>query len=367
MAGNTFGKNFKISTAGESHGPAMVIIVDGCPARMELSAADIQIELDRRRPGTSRFTSQRREIDQVEILSGLFEGKTTGTPIALMIKNINQRPADYDEIRQYFRPGHADYSYQMKYGIRDHRGGGRSSARETVLWVAAGAIAKKYLSQIGVRIFGFLSQVGDYIVPFTNEEVINHNHFFAADLASVPVLEEKITAIRNAGNSIGSKVTVIAQHVPPGLGEPVFEKLDAKLAQAMMAINAVKAVEIGSGKDVVTQRGTEHRDSMTHAGFTSNHAGGILGGISTGQDIEVSLSIKPTSSIPTAIQTIDEFGQEREIKVKGRHDPCIGIRAVPIAEAMMAIVLFDQFLNQRARQPNWLEDNALKRSEYESI
>lgn len=366
MAGNTFGKNFKISTAGESHGPAMIVIIDGCPAKMELSVADIQVELDRRRPGKHRFTSQRQELDQVEILSGLFEGQTTGTPIALMIKNTNQRPADYEAFKEAFRPGHADYGYQLKYGIRDHRGGGRSSARETALWVGAGAIAKKYLAEIGVNIFGYLSQVGDYIVPFTSAEVIDHNPFFVADVSSVQVIEDKINHIRKQGNSIGSEVTVVAQKVPPGLGEPVFEKLDAKLAQAMMSINAVKAVEIGSGTEVVTQTGAEHRDSMSFRGFASNHAGGIIGGISTGQDIQVKLSIKPTSSIPTPIQTINALGQEQEIKVKGRHDPCIGIRAVPIAEAMMAIVLFDQYLNQRARQPNWIQDNAI-RGEHEKV
>ncbi|MDF2529859.1 MAG: chorismate synthase [Gammaproteobacteria bacterium] len=353
MSGNSFGKNFTVSTFGESHGVALGCIVDGCPPGMKLSEADIQIELDRRKPGQSKFVSQRKEPDQLKILSGVFEGKTTGTPIALIIYNEDQKPQDYAEIKDKFRPGHADFTYFHKYGIRDYRGGGRASARETAMRVAAGAIAKKYLhEQYGMQIRGFVSQIGDIKLDFHGFEHIEQNDFFCADPKKVPELEAYIQAIRKEGDSIGAKVTVIADHVPVGLGEPVFDKLDAELAYALMSINAVKAVEIGDGFSAVNQRGSEHRDEMTQSGFLSNHAGGILGGISTGQELIVSLALKPTSSIIKSARSIDILGEECEVVTKGRHDPCVGIRAVPIAEAMVALVVIDHVMRHRAQNGN---------------
>ncbi|MDF2940956.1 MAG: chorismate synthase [Gammaproteobacteria bacterium] len=350
MSGNSFGKNFVVTTFGESHGVALGCIVDGCPPGMKLSEADIQIELDRRKPGQSKFVSQRKELDQVKILSGVFEGKTTGTPIALIIYNEDQKPQDYEAIKDQFRPGHADFTYFHKYGIRDYRGGGRASARETAMRVAAGAIAKKYLhEQYGMQIRGFVSQIGDIKLDFHGFEHIEQNDFFCADPKKVPELEAYIQAIRKEGDSIGAKVTVIADHVPVGLGEPVFDKLDAELAYALMSINAVKAVEIGEGFSVITQRGSEHRDEMTQNGFLSNHAGGILGGISTGQELIVSLALKPASSIIKSARSIDILGEECEVLTKGRHDPCVGIRAVPIAEAMVALVVVDHVMRHRAQ------------------
>jgi chorismate synthase len=350
VSGNSFGKNFVVTTFGESHGVALGCIIDGCPPGMQLSQADIQVELDRRKPGQSKFVSQRRESDLVSILSGVFEGKTTGTPIALLIYNKDQKPQDYEAIKDRFRPGHADFTYFHKYGIRDYRGGGRSSARETAMRVAAGAIAKKYLrEQFGLQIRGFVSQVGDIQLGFHGFEYIEQNDFFCADPSKVAELESFIQKIRKEGDSIGAKVTVIADHVPIGLGEPVFDKLDAELAYALMGINAVKAVEIGEGFAVVSQRGSEHRDEISKKGFLSNHAGGILGGISTGQELIVNLALKPTSSIIKSARSIDIHGEECEMVTKGRHDPCVGIRAVPIAEAMVALVLMDHVLRHRAQ------------------
>ncbi len=350
MSGNTFGKLFTVTSFGESHGLALGCIVDGCPPGLELSEADLQGDLDRRKPGTSRFTTQRREPDQVKILSGVFEGKTTGTPIGLLIENTDQRSKDYSEIMGTFRPGHADYTYEQKYGIRDYRGGGRSSARETAMRVAAGAIAKKYLkTKLGVVVRGYLSQIGPIKVDLLDWGEVPNNPFFAPDASKVPELEAYMNALRKSGDSIGAKVNVVASGVPVGLGEPVFDRLDAELAHALMSINAVKGVEIGDGFASVEQKGSEHRDEMRPEGFLSNHAGGILGGISTGQDIIASIALKPTSSILNPGRSINKQGEPIEVVTKGRHDPCVGIRATPIAEAMMAIVLMDHLLRHRAQ------------------
>jgi chorismate synthase len=350
VAGNTFGRVFTVTSFGESHGPALGCVVDGCPPGLELNEADLQADVDRRRPGTSQYTSQRREADTVRILSGVFEGKTTGTPIGLMVENEDQRSRDYDKIKDRFRPGHADYTYQQKYGFRDYRGGGRSSARETVMRVAAGAIARKYLRErLGVHIQGYLAQLGPLVLDPKNPASAYENPFFCPDPGRVKELEEFIWRIREDGDSIGARVTIVASGVPPGWGEPVFERLDADLASAMMGINAVKGVEIGDGFKAVEQRGSEHRDELTPKGFKSNHAGGVLGGISSGQDIVVSIALKPTSSITVPGATIDVDGRPVEIATTGRHDPCVGFRATPIAEAMMAIVLMDHYLRFRAQ------------------
>ncbi|MDX7822082.1 chorismate synthase [Aeromonas caviae] len=350
MAGNSFGQLFRVTTFGESHGLALGAVVDGCPPGLEISEDDLQGDLDRRKPGTSRYTTQRREADEVKILSGVFEGKTTGTSIGLLIENTDQRSKDYSEIKDLFRPGHADYTYHQKYGQRDYRGGGRSSARETAMRVAAGAIAKKYLKQVhGIEIVGFLSQLGPIKAEGFDESQIEQNPFFFPDAGKLEALDEYMRALKKEGNSIGAKVAVVARNVPVGLGEPVFDRLDADIAHAMMGINAVKGVEIGDGFAVVEQKGSEHRDEMTPAGFASNHAGGILGGISSGQDIVVSMALKPTSSITVPGKTITTSGEATEMITKGRHDPCVGIRAVPIAEAMLALVLMDHLLRHRAQ------------------
>jgi chorismate synthase len=350
MSGNTIGRLFTVTSFGESHGPALGCIVDGCPPGLELAEADLQRDVDRRRAGTSQFVSQRREGDVLRILSGVFEGRTTGTPIGLLVENTDARSRDYDKIRDRFRPGHADYVYQQKYGRRDHRGGGRSSARETVMRVAAGAIARKYLRErLGVIIDGYLSQIGALQLAPVAPEAACDNPFFCPDPARLPELEQLLWNLRSAGDSIGARVTVRARGVPQGLGEPVFDRLDADIAHAMMGINAVKAVEIGDGAAVVTQRGSEHRDELTPQGFTANHAGGILGGISSGQDILVHVALKPTSSIQVPGRTIDTAGAAVEIVTTGRHDPCVGLRATPIAEAMLALVLMDHYLRHRAQ------------------
>ena len=350
MAGNTFGRVFTVTSFGESHGPALGCVVDGCPPGLELNEADLQADVNRRRPGTSQYTSQRREDDTVRILSGIFEGKTTGTPIGLLVENQDQRSRDYDKIKDRFRPGHADYTYQQKYGFRDYRGGGRSSARETVMRVAAGAIARKFLRErLGVHIQGYLAQMGPLVLDPKDPKSAYDNPFFCPDPGRVKELEEFIWRIREAGDSIGARVTIVASGVPPGWGEPVFERLDADLASAMMGINAVKGVEIGAGFKAVEQRGSEHRDELTPSGFKSNHAGGVLGGISSGQEIVVSIALKPTSSINVPGATIDVDGRPTEIATTGRHDPCVGFRATPIAEAMMAIVLMDHYLRFRAQ------------------
>ncbi len=350
MSGNTFGKLFTVTSFGESHGKAIGCIVDGCPPGLELSEADLQVDLDRRKPGTSRYTTQRREADEVKILSGIFEGKTTGTPIGLIIENTDQRSKDYSNIANTFRPAHADYTYIQKYGIRDYRGGGRSSARETAMRVAAGAIAKKYLRlQFGIEIVGYLSQLGPIKIDKVDESIINENPFFCPDADKIPEMENYMKALNKEGNSIGAKISVIAKAVPPGLGEPIFDRLDADLAHALMSINAVKGVEIGAGFACIEQKGTEHRDEMTPNGFLSNHAGGILGGISSGQDIIAHIALKPTSSIHLPGKSIDIHGNAIEVSTHGRHDPCVGIRATPIAEAMMAIVLMDHLLRHRGQ------------------
>ncbi len=350
MSGNTFGQLFTVTTFGESHGPALGCIVDGCPPGLALCEDDIQQDVERRRSGTSRYTSQRREADTVRILSGVFEGRTTGTSIGLLVENQDQRSYDYEKIKDRFRPGHADYTYQHKYGFRDYRGGGRSSARETVMRVAAGAIARKYLAErTGVAIRGYLAQAGDVAIEPLDLDEVDRNPFFCPDPARVPDLEALIDRLRREGDSVGARVNVLATGVPPGLGEPVFDRLDADLAHAMMSINAVKGVEVGDGFAVVGQRGSQHRDELTPAGFLSNHAGGTLGGISSGQDVVVSLALKPTSSIVLPGRTIDVDGKPVEVSTTGRHDPCVGIRAVPIAEAMMALVLMDHFLRHRAQ------------------
>lgn len=350
MSGNTIGKLFTVTTFGESHGPAMGCIVDGCPPGLPLSEADVQADVDRRRAGTSQFVSQRREADQVRILSGVFEGRTTGTPIGMLIENTDARSRDYEKIKDRFRPGHADYTYQQKYGIRDYRGGGRSSARETVMRVAAGAVARKYLGhRLGVRIHGYLSQIGALRIEPVDPAFAYQNPFFCPDPARVAELEALIWKLRSEGDSIGARITVVAAGVPPGLGEPVFDRLDADIAYALMSVNAVKAVEIGSGTRATEQKGSEHRDELTPSGFASNHAGGVLGGISSGQDIVAHMSLKPTSSIQVAGKTIDVAGNAAEIATTGRHDPCVGLRAVPIAEAMLAIVVMDHYLRHRGQ------------------
>jgi len=350
MSGNSFGRLFVVTTFGESHGTAIGGIVDGCPPGLALSEADVQVDLDRRRPGRSRHTTQRRESDGVEILSGLFEGVTTGTPIGLIVRNEDQRSKDYAEIAAKFRPGHADYTYTMKYGVRDYRGGGRSSARETAIRVAAGGIAKKYLrDRLGVRVRGYLSQLGPIRPQALDWAEVERNPFFCPDAQVVRELESYMDGLRKDGDSIGAEVTVVATGVPPGLGEPIFDRLDADIAHALMSINAVKGVEIGAGFASVTQRGSEHRDPLTPAGFLSNNAGGILGGISSGQDIVARIALKPTSSIRLPGKTIDATGAAAEIATKGRHDPCVGIRATPIAEAMLALVLMDHWLRHRGQ------------------
>lgn len=352
MSGNTFGTLFTVTTFGESHGPAIGCIVDGCPPGLPLSEADIQPELDRRRPGTSRHVTQRQEPDTVEILSGVYQGMTTGTPIALLIRNQDQRSKDYGNITDSFRPGHADFTYWKKYGIRDPRGGGRSSARLTAPVVAAGAIAKKWLAaQFGTTFTGGMRQIGEVVIPFQSWEHVNQNPFFAptADAAVLQQLEDYMDSIRKEGDSIGARVDVVARNVPAGLGEPIYDKLDAEIAYAMMGINAVKGVEIGDGFGCVAQKGSQHGDELTEAGFLSNHAGGVLGGISTGQDIVVSMAIKPTSSIRIPRRSLDVNGDPVMVETFGRHDPCVGIRATPIAEAMLALVLMDHVLRHRAQ------------------
>lgn len=350
MSGNSFGELFRISTFGESHGPALGAVVDGCPPGLPLCEADLQGELDRRKPGTSRYTTQRREPDQVRILSGVFEGRTTGTPIGLLIENTDQRSKDYSEIASAFRPGHADYTYIQKYGFRDYRGGGRSSARETAVRVAAGAIARKYLESVqGIRIYGGVVQIGAIKAQQFDWARVNDNPFFFPDASKVADLEALINGLRKDGSSIGARVNVYADGVPPGWGEPVFDRLEADLAKAMMSINAVKGVEVGDGFEVVEQRGEQHRDEMTPEGFLSNHSGGVLGGISSGQTIRVSMALKPTSSILIPGRSIDVNGNVAEVVTKGRHDPCVGIRATPIAEAMLALVLMDHCLRHRGQ------------------
>ena len=350
MSGNTVGRLFTVTSFGESHGPAIGAIVDGCPPGLELGEADLQRDLDRRRPGKSRHTTQRREPDEVRIRSGVFEGRTTGTPIGLLIENVDQRSRDYGDIAELFRPGHADYTYQQKYGLRDHRGGGRASARETAARVAAGAIAKKYLRErLGVSVRGYVAQLGPIRAERLDWEAVEENPFFFPDAGKVAELEAYMDALRKAGDSVGARVTVVATGVPPGLGEPVFDRLDADLAHALMGINAVKGVEIGAGFASVEQKGSEHRDPITPGGFLSNRAGGILGGISSGQDIVVSIALKPTSSIRLPERTVNLRGEPAEVVVHGRHDPCVGIRATPIAEAMVAIVLMDHWLRHRGQ------------------
>ncbi|WP_227429618.1 chorismate synthase [Psychrobacter sp. I-STPA6b] len=355
MAGNSIGQVFRVTTCGESHGAGLLAIVDGVPPSLELSAQDLQRDLDRRKPGTSRYSTQRREDDEVEIISGVFEGKTTGTPIGLLIRNTNQKSKDYSDIKNTFRPGHADYTYSMKYGFRDYRGGGRSSARETAMRVAAGAIAKKYLKEhLGIDIRGYVTQIGsevakDIPVEQIDWEFVNNNPFFCADFDTLPKFEALVDSLRREGTSCGAKLEVIASGVPVGLGEPVFDRLDADIAHAMMSINAVKGVEIGDGMAVAGQFGHVSRDELTPEGFTANHAGGILGGISSGQDIRVSIALKPTSSITTAGRSINLQGEPVEMLTKGRHDPCVGVRATPIAEAMLAIVLLDHYLRHRGQ------------------
>lgn len=350
MSGNTIGKLFTLTSFGESHGPALGCIVDGCPPGLELSASDLQHDLNRRKPGTSRFTTQRREDDEVKILSGVFEGVTTGTPIGLLIENTDQRSKDYSNIKDTFRPAHADYTYSQKYGFRDYRGGGRASARETAMRVAAGGIAKKYLSQrYGIEIRGYLAQLGPIVAETLDWDTVETNPFFCPDPARVPEMEEFMAALNKRGDSVGARINVVATGVMPGLGEPIFDRLDADIAHAMMGINAVKGVEIGAGFSSVDQPGSEHRDLLTPAGFVGNNAGGILGGISSGQDITVSIALKPTSSIRQPGATIDTAGNAMEMSTQGRHDPCVGIRATPIAEAMLAIVLMDHALRHRGQ------------------
>jgi len=350
VAGNTFGKLFTVTSFGESHGAALGCVVDGCPPGLALCEADLQADVDRRRPGTSQYTTQRKEPDTVRILSGVFEGRTTGTPIGLLVQNEDQRSRDYEKIKDRFRPGHADYTYQQKYGLRDYRGGGRSSARETVMRVAAGAVARKYLRErLQVSIQGYLAQMGPLKLDPVDPSAAYSNPFFCPDPTRVKELEDLVWRLRESGDSIGARVTVVARGVPPGLGEPVFGRLDADLASAMMGINAVKGVEIGDGFKAVEQRGSQHRDELTPTGFKSNHAGGTLGGISSGQDIVVSIALKPTSSITVPGETIDVHGAACEIATTGRHDPCVGFRATPIAEAMMALVLMDHYLRHRAQ------------------
>ena len=350
MSGNTIGKSFTVTTFGESHGVALGCIIDGCPPGIEISKDEIQEELDLRKPGSNKYTTQRKESDEVEILSGIFEGKTTGTPIGLLIKNKDQKSSDYDDLKDVFRPSHADYSYLQKYGIRDHRGGGRSSARETTMRVAAGAIAKKFLkTNLSIEIDGYVSQIGKFKIENFDKSEIKKNPFFCPDKKLIPDLEKYIDHLREQGDSIGAKITVCATNMPLGLGEPVFDKLDADIAHALMSINAVKGVEIGSGFEVINLQGSENRDEMSPEGFKSNNSGGISGGISTGQDLLASIALKPTSSIMVVGDTVNKKGESVKVQSKGRHDPCVGIRAVPIAEAMIAIVLTDHFLRNRAQ------------------
>jgi chorismate synthase len=350
MSGNSFGKLFTVTSFGESHGPALGCVIDGCPPGMELTEVDMQRDLNRRKPGQSRFTTQRREDDSVKILSGVFEGKTTGTPIGLLIDNIDQRSKDYSKIKDQFRPAHADFTYWEKYGIRDYRGGGRASARETAMRVAAGAIAKKYLLETcGTQIRGYLSQLGPIAIDSVNYEEVENNPFFCPDASKVLEMEEYMAALSKEGNSIGARINVCATNVPGGLGEPIFDRLDADIAKALMSINAVKGVEIGAGFESVTQKGSEHRDEITPEGFEGNNAGGVLGGISSGQDILASIALKPTSSIRLPGKSININGEADEVITTGRHDPCVGIRATPIAEAMLALVLMDHFLRDRGQ------------------
>jgi chorismate synthase len=350
MSGNTFGTLFTLTTFGESHGPAIGGVVDGCPPGLALTAEDLQIDLDRRKPGTSRHVTQRQEADAVEILSGVFEGKTTGAPIGLLIRNTDQRSQDYSKIKDTFRPGHADYTYSQKYGVRDYRGGGRSSARETAVRVAAGAIAKKWLSErFGVTVRGYMSQLGEIEIPFESWDGVNDNPFFSPNQSVLPQLEAYLDKIRAERDSVGARITVVAEGLPVGWGEPVFDRLDADIAHAMMNINAVKGVEIGAGFASIAQRGSVHSDEMTPQGFVTNHAGGILGGISTGQEIRVNVALKPTSSIPQERRSIDKDGNAVTMQTTGRHDPCVGVRATPIAEAMLALVLMDHALRHRAQ------------------
>ena len=350
MSGNSFGLLFTVTTFGESHGPAMGCVVDGCPPGLELDASDIQADLERRRPGRSRHTTQRNEADRVQILSGVFEGRTTGTPIGLLIENTDQRSHDYSQIKDKFRPGHADYTYQQKYGIRDYRGGGRSSARETTMRVAAGAIARKYLRErLGTEIRGYLAQLGPITLKAVDLEQVYENPFFCAEPDRIGELERFMDDLRAAGDSIGAKLSILARNVPPGLGEPVFDKLEADLAKGLMSINAVKGVELGAGFAAVSQKGSEHRDEITPEGFDKNDAGGTLGGISSGQDILASIALKPTSSIAIPGKTVDRAGHRSEIVTTGRHDPCVGLRAVPIGEAMVALVLMDHYLRHRGQ------------------
>jgi chorismate synthase len=350
MAGDTYGKLFTVTTFGESHGAAMGCVVDGCPPGLKLAEADIQKDLDRRRPGRSKHVTQRQEPDQVQILSGVFEGQTTGTAIGLLVENIDQRSGDYSKIKDSFRPGHADYTYQQKYGIRDYRGGGRASARETVMRVAAGAIARKYLAeQLGLEIRGYLAEIGPFKLRALDLEHVDENPFFSADPDKVPQLEVFLDELRRAGDSIGARINLIASGVPVGLGEPVFDKLEGEIAKGLMSINAVKGVEFGDGFECVRQRGSEHRDELTPDGFNKNSSGGTLGGISSGQDILVSIALKPTSSIQVPGATVDKEGRATEIVTTGRHDPCVGLRATPSAEAMLALTLMDHYLRHRAQ------------------
>lgn len=349
MSGNTIGKLFTVTTAGESHGIALMAVVDGCPPGVEICEADLQVELDRRKPGQSKFVTQRKEPDEVEIVSGVFEGKTTGTPIGLLIRNKDQKSKDYSNIKDLFRPAHADYSYQHKYGVRDYRGGGRSSARETAMRVAAGAIAKKWLASEGISVTGYMSQLGPIHCSAEDMSIVDSNPFFCAEAGKLEELETFMNKLRKDGDSIGAAITVVAKGVPPGIGEPIFDRLDADLAHSMMSINAVKGVEIGDGFGVVELRGTENRDEITPDGFESNHAGGVLGGISSGQDVVCRIALKPTSSIHLPGRSVDVNGEPAEVRTKGRHDPCVGIRATPIAEAMMAITLTDHMLRQRGQ------------------
>lgn len=357
MSGNTIGTLFTLTSFGESHGPAIGGIVDGCPPGLEICAEDLQLDLDRRKPGTSRHVTQRKEADLVEILSGVFEGKTTGAPIGLLIRNTDQRSQDYSKIKDTFRPGHADYTYSQKYGIRDYRGGGRSSARETAVRVAAGAIAKKWLKEkFGVTVRGCMSQLGEIDIPFQSWEHVDNNPFFSPNVDVLSKLEEYLDTIRNERDSVGARISVVAEGVPVGWGEPVFDRLDADIAHAMMSINAVKGVEVGAGFLSVAQRGSEHSDEMTEKGFVTNHAGGVLGGISTGQALNVNIALKPTSSIPQERRSIDKEGNDTTMQTTGRHDPCVGVRATPIAEAMLAIVLMDHALRNRGQNADVSSD-----------
>jgi chorismate synthase len=357
MAGDTYGRIFTVTTFGESHGVAMGCIVDGCPPGLALAEADIQHDLDRRRPGRSRHVTPRQEPDQVKILSGVFEGQTTGTAIGLLVENVDQRSGDYSKIKDTFRPGHADYTYQQKYGIRDYRGGGRASARETVMRVAAGAIARKYLAErLGVSIHGYLGEIGPFELGAVDLGQVEHNPFFCADPEKLPQLEQFMDELKAAGDSIGARINIVASGVPVGLGEPVFDKLEAELARGLMSINAVKGVEFGDGFEVVRQRGSEHRDEITPDGFKKNSSGGTLGGISSGQDILMSIALKPTSIIQVPGSTVDRAGRAAEIVTTGRHDPCVGLRATPIAEAMVALTLMDHYLRHRAQNADVKSD-----------